>query len=318
MRRLVLAATGPGVVGLGGIPGSPRAMLALATRRRYRSPDYYRRVAGALYGGMARTDPDALLHGSIARFSQTPSLGGYLGQLYAISFWTGIPWLWRLRQPTLVLTGDDDPIIPVLNGRILASCLPNAELQVVARGGHLFLLERPDRKCRPGREIPAGGPPSRKRKSPMTRTHIAAPADLLDLVGRPIGVSAWHEISQDRVNMFADATGDRQWIHVDPARAAAGPFGGPIAHGYLTLALAPLFISDVLVVDRLEAALNYGLNKVRFPAPVPVGSRLRGAVTLRARAHGQPASRPCSRWSTSWRAPTGRPVLRSSWRFIDE
>jgi poly(3-hydroxyalkanoate) depolymerase len=143
VRRLVLAATGPGVVGLGGIPGSPKAMLALATRRRYRSPDYYRRVAGALYGGMARTDPDALLHGSIARFSQTPSLGGYLGQLYAISWWTGIPWLWRLRQPTLVLTGDDDPIIPVLNGRILASCIPNAELQVVARGGHLFLLERP-------------------------------------------------------------------------------------------------------------------------------------------------------------------------------
>jgi len=116
----------------------------------------------------------------------------------------------------------------------------------------------------------------------MTRTHIAAPADLLDLVGRPIGVSAWQEISQDRVNMFADATGDRQWIHVDPARAAAGPFGGPIAHGYLTLALAPMFIADVLVVDHMEAALNYGLNKVRFPAPVPVGSRVRGAVTLKA------------------------------------
>ena len=91
VRRLVLAATGPGVVGLGGIPGSPRAMLALATRRRYTSPDYYRRVAGDLYGGLARTDPDALLHGSVARFSQAPSLGGYLGQLYAISFWTGSP-----------------------------------------------------------------------------------------------------------------------------------------------------------------------------------------------------------------------------------
>jgi len=118
-------------------------MMALATRRRYPSPDYYRRVAGALYGGMARTDPDALVHGSIARFSQIPGLAGYLGQLYVISWWTGIPWLWRLRQPTLVLTGDDDPIIPVLNGRILASCIPNAELQVVAHGGHLFLLERP-------------------------------------------------------------------------------------------------------------------------------------------------------------------------------
>jgi poly(3-hydroxyalkanoate) depolymerase len=143
VRRLVLAATGPGVVGLGGIPGSPRAMLALLTRRRYQSPDYYRRVAGGLYGGMARTDPDGLLHGSIARFSQTPTLGGYLGQLYAISLWTGVPWLGRLRQPTLILTGDDDPIIPVLNGRILAHLIPDAELRIIPDGGHLFLLERP-------------------------------------------------------------------------------------------------------------------------------------------------------------------------------
>jgi len=118
-------------------------MLALLTRRRYQSPDYYRRVAGGLYGGMARTDPDGLLHGSIARFSQTPTLGGYLGQLYAISLWTGVPWLGRLRQPTLILTGDDDPIIPVLNGRILAHLIPDAELRIIPDGGHLFLLERP-------------------------------------------------------------------------------------------------------------------------------------------------------------------------------
>jgi poly(3-hydroxyoctanoate) depolymerase len=143
VRRLILAATGPGVVGLGGIPGSPKAMLALVTRRRYTSPDYYRRVAGDLYGGLARTDPDALLHGSVARFSEAPSLGGYLGQLYAISFWTGIPWLRTLQQPTLVLNGDDDPITPVLNGRILAHCIPNARLHVVSGGGHLFLLEHP-------------------------------------------------------------------------------------------------------------------------------------------------------------------------------
>ena len=69
--------------------------------------------------------------------------------------------------------------------------------------------------------------------------HLQTPADLLELVGQPLGVSSWHEITQDRVNMFAEATDDRQWIHVDPVRAAAGPFGGPIAHGYLTLALAP-------------------------------------------------------------------------------
>ena len=140
VRRLVLAATGPG---LGGVPGSPRALLALATPRRYRSPDYYRRVAPSLYGGAARTDPDALLHGSIARFLRPPSLLGYAAQLYAIAGWTSVPWLPCLTQPTLVLAGDDDPIVPLVNGRILAALLPHARLQVVAGGGHLFVLERP-------------------------------------------------------------------------------------------------------------------------------------------------------------------------------
>ena len=155
VRRLVLAATGPGVVGLGGIPGSPQGDAGPGHPPALP-------VAGLLPPGRRRPvrrdgphRPDALLHGSIARFSQTPSLGGYLGQLYAISFWTGIPWLWRLRQPTLVLTGDDDPIIPVLNGRILAHCIPDAELRVIQGGGHLFLLERPVESRRPGREFPA-------------------------------------------------------------------------------------------------------------------------------------------------------------------
>jgi poly(3-hydroxyalkanoate) depolymerase len=143
VRRLVLAAIAAGVPGLGGVPGSPRALLALATPRRYYSPEYYRRIAGALYGGEARRDPDALPYGSIARFSQAPSLRGYLAQLYAISFWTGVPWLWRLRQPTLVLAGDDDPIVPVINGRILTWVIPNARLEIIRGGGHLFLLERP-------------------------------------------------------------------------------------------------------------------------------------------------------------------------------
>jgi poly(3-hydroxyalkanoate) depolymerase len=143
VRRLVLAATGAGAVGLGGVPGSPRALLALATPRRYRSPGYYGRVAGALYGGAARQDPNSPLHGSAARFGEAPGLRGYLGQLYAISFWTGLPWLRRLRQPTLVLTGDDDPIIPVVNGRILSWLIPDARLEIVHGGGHLFLLERP-------------------------------------------------------------------------------------------------------------------------------------------------------------------------------
>lgn len=143
VRRLVLAATAAGVPFLGGVPGSPYALLALATPRRYQSPDYYRRIAGALYGGEARRDPDSLLHGSIARFSEAPSLGGYLEQLYAISFWTGLPWLWRLRQHTLVLIGDDDPIVPVVNGKILTTVIPKARLKIIRGGGHLFLLERP-------------------------------------------------------------------------------------------------------------------------------------------------------------------------------
>jgi poly(3-hydroxyoctanoate) depolymerase len=140
VRRLTLAATGPG---LGGVPGSPRVLLALATPRRYYQPDYYRRIAGRVYGGMARQDPDSLLHGSVARFVEPPSVRGYLAQLYAISGWTSMPWLHRLRQPTLVLAGDDDPIVPLVNGRILAWRIPRAGLHVVRGGGHLFLLERP-------------------------------------------------------------------------------------------------------------------------------------------------------------------------------
>ena len=139
VRRLVLAAT---AAGLGGVPGSPRVLLALATPRRYYQPDYYRRIAGRIYGGQARTDPDALLRGSVARFIERPSLRGYLSQLYAISGWTSMPWLHKLRQPTLVLGGDDDPIVPLVNGRILAWRIPNARFHVI-RGGHLFLLERP-------------------------------------------------------------------------------------------------------------------------------------------------------------------------------
>jgi poly(3-hydroxyoctanoate) depolymerase len=138
--RLVLAATGPG---LGGVPGSPRVLLALATPRRYYQPDHYRRIAGRVYGGQARRDPDALLHGSPARFVERPSVRGYLGQLYAIAGWTSLPWLHRLQQPTLVLAGDDDPIVPLLNGRILVRRIPDARLHIVDGGGHLFLLERP-------------------------------------------------------------------------------------------------------------------------------------------------------------------------------
>ena len=140
VRRLVLAATGPG---LGGVPGSPSALLALATPRRYHQPDYFRRIAGRVYGGAARQDPDATLRGSLARFARPPSLAGYLAQLYAVAGWTSLPWLYRLKQPALVLAGDDDPIVPVINGRILARLIPHARLHIIPGGGHLFLLDRP-------------------------------------------------------------------------------------------------------------------------------------------------------------------------------
>jgi poly(3-hydroxyalkanoate) depolymerase len=141
VRRLVLAATGPG---LGGVPGKPWVLWKMATPRRYRQPDYFRQIAGEIYGGAARRDPDLLLHGTLARFAHAPSAGGYLAQLFAITGWTSMPWLCRLRQPTLVLAGDDDPIVPLLNGWLLNRFIPDARLHVVAGGGHLFLLERPD------------------------------------------------------------------------------------------------------------------------------------------------------------------------------
>jgi acyl dehydratase len=111
-------------------------------------------------------------------------------------------------------------------------------------------------------------------------THVSKPEDLLDLVGEPMGVSDWYELTQHQVNQFADATRDHQWIHVNPEQAKQGPFGGPIAHGYLTLSLASQFLADTLQIEELKARLNYGLNKVRFTAPVPVGSQVRGGVRL--------------------------------------
>ncbi|MFE5288836.1 MaoC family dehydratase [Nocardia sp. NPDC056611] len=111
-------------------------------------------------------------------------------------------------------------------------------------------------------------------------TRLDAPADLIGLTGQQLGITDWTEITQEQVDLFADATDDHQWIHTDPRRAATGPFGGTIAHGYLTLSLAPVAIADVLQIGELTAALNYGLNKVRFPAPVPVGSKIRAVVTV--------------------------------------
>ena len=100
------------------------------------------------------------------------------------------------------------------------------------------------------------------------------------LIGTPLDPSEWHLVTQEQVNQFADATGDHQWIHVDPERAKAGPFGGPIAHGYLTLSLASYLLPKVWRVEGFAMGVNYGLNKLRFPSPVPVGGRVRLNATL--------------------------------------
>lgn len=105
-------------------------------------------------------------------------------------------------------------------------------------------------------------------------------ADLAAAAGETIGQSDWVTITQEDVNLFADATGDYQWIHVDPERAAAGPFGKTIAHGYLTLSLLPRLQHQIYTVNGIKLAINYGLNKVRFPAPVPVGSKVRATSSL--------------------------------------
>ena len=108
----------------------------------------------------------------------------------------------------------------------------------------------------------------------MTTT-VQAIEEFHALKGAHLGYSDWHLIDQERVDRFADATDDHQWIHVDPERAAGGPFGGTIAHGYLTLSLAPVLLHDLLHVDGMRLGVNYGCNKVRFPSPVKVGSKLR-------------------------------------------
>ncbi|MCD6671573.1 MAG: MaoC family dehydratase [Burkholderiaceae bacterium] len=100
-------------------------------------------------------------------------------------------------------------------------------------------------------------------------------AELAACAGEEIAVSDWVEVTQQRIDAFADATGDHQWIHVDPERAAKGPFGTTIAHGYLTLSLLPMFAESAIELRGVRMSVNYGLNRVRFPAPVPAGSRLR-------------------------------------------
>jgi acyl dehydratase len=115
----------------------------------------------------------------------------------------------------------------------------------------------------------------------MSQARIFASLDeLRAAVGEQLGTTGWMEVDQKRIDLFAEATGDHQWIHVDPEKAAQGPFGTTIAHGYLTLSLIPSLTPDLFRVEGVKMGVNYGVNKVRFPAPVPVGSRLRATAQI--------------------------------------
>lgn len=140
VRRLVLAATTPGVLSL---PGRPSAMWILATPYRYWSPEYLNQVADTLYGGSVRHHPQMLARHAQVRATRPPTAWGYFSQLMAPRRWTSLPFLPRVRTRTLILSGDDDPIIPLVNARLMTRLLPNARLHVVKGGGHLFLFTRP-------------------------------------------------------------------------------------------------------------------------------------------------------------------------------
>ena len=115
----------------------------------------------------------------------------------------------------------------------------------------------------------------------MAQTTVTGVQGVQSLVGQQLGYSDWVEVTQEQVNQFAEATGDHQWIHVDPERAKReSPFGGPIAHGYLTLSLIPGLLPEIIDMQGFRMGVNYGTEKVRFPTPVPVGSRVRAGATL--------------------------------------
>jgi acyl dehydratase len=109
----------------------------------------------------------------------------------------------------------------------------------------------------------------------MAKLNLSSPAEFADYVGKELGTSEMFEVTQDQINLFADATEDHQWIHVDPERATKeSPFGGPIAHGYFSLSIIPHLLFQILSVEGTKLIVNYGINKVRFPAPVPIGSKI--------------------------------------------
>jgi acyl dehydratase len=143
--------------------------------------------------------------------------------------------------------------------------------------------------------------------------------DLTARAGLELGLSDYHLVTQAAIDAFAEATGDRQWIHTDPARAKAGPFGGTIAHGYYTLALAPVLLAEIVPLDHFAMTVNYGLDRVRFPAPLAVGERVRMRVALDAVDH-VPGGAQLSITLTFEREAGGKPVCvaQALYRIYDE
>lgn len=133
-------------------------------------------------------------------------------------------------------------------------------------------------------------------------------SEVLSCLGQEVAVTDWITVTQQQIQLFADATGDQQWIHVDPERAAAGPFGTPIAHGFLTLSLLPRFFESAFAFDGARMGVNYGLNRVRFPAPVPVNSRLRARLTLQQAERIEPDGLQMTWGVTIEREGSERPV----------
>lgn len=133
-------------------------------------------------------------------------------------------------------------------------------------------------------------------------------SEVLSCLGQEVAVTDWITVTQQQIQQFADATGDQQWIHVDPERAAAGPFGTPIAHGFLTLSLLPQFFDGAFAIAGARMGVNYGLNRVRFPAPVPVGSRLRARMTLQQAERIEPDGLQMTWAVTIEREGSERPV----------
>jgi len=141
-RKLILCATAPGITM---VPGAPNVLAKMASPRRYTDAGYMRSIAAEIYGGDFRTDPTLITQHASAM--KGASQYGYFLQLFAMSGWTSLPWLWLLRQPTLIIAGTDDPLVPVINARLLHSMIPNSQLELID-DGHLFLVTKPEKSAR--------------------------------------------------------------------------------------------------------------------------------------------------------------------------